>query len=230
MIIKKLIWDSTFFGYNIGKCILSDSNIFDARRFKNQASSFKLVYVFADYEINHSQLKLVDIKVTLVKKKEKNENVDYNKIKIYNKEEDDFFQLEKLALISGKYSRFKIDVNFENNEYENLYKEWIKNSIYKDKALAVNVFKEENKILGFATLHKKTEFLCDIGLVAVDKNMRGKRIGTKLINYTSEQGFKMGFKKIQVVTQKNNRAAVGLYEKSGFNLFKIEYVYHYWNL
>lgn len=230
MSINKLDWDSNFFGYTIGRIDIESPKTFDFSKFKEDSAAYKLVYLFADQKIESSKVQLVDTKLTFSKQLQHSNFVETNEVSIFKKDKDDFEKIEKLALQSGKYSRFKIDSNFMNNEFELLYKKWIRNSIYEEKALEVAIFKDKEEILGFLTLEKKSDSLCDISLVAVDQYARGKKIGTKLINFAISQGVQKGFKDIQVVTQLENLPAKNLYEKCGFQISKTEYIYHYWNL
>ena len=181
MSINKLDWDSNFFGYTIGRVDVKNPKAFDFPKFKKNAAAYKLVYLFADQKIESSKVQLVDSKLTFSKQLEHANLDETNEVSIFTKGKDDFEKIAKLALQSGKYSRFKIDSNFKNNEYELLYKKWIRNSIYEEKALEVAIFKDNKEILGFLTLEKKNDSLCDIGLVAVDQNARGKKIGTKFL-------------------------------------------------
>ena len=69
----------------------------------------------------------------------KNRSVDINdydlKFELYNSERHDFNTLKSLALSSGQYSRFNIDKNFVNNEYEILYNRWIEKSVEPDSGI-----------------------------------------------------------------------------------------------
>jgi dTDP-4-amino-4,6-dideoxy-D-galactose acyltransferase len=188
------------------------------------------VYVFSSIKLDYENLKLVDTKLTFSKDLKKMIIPQDGNLQLFKKGKHNFEKLEKLALVSGEFSRFKLDDNFNKNDYHSLYKQWIYNSVYKQKALNTMIYTEENKILGFTTLEKKTNLLCDISLVAVDEKARGKKIGRKLIDYTIFQASNKHFNKIQVVTQQNNIPAVGLYKKCGFRLTKTEYIYHYWRL
>lgn len=228
--IQKLEWDSNFFGYKIGKFTTEDSEKFDELKFKVESSLYKLVYLFSNEKLDFENIKLVDTKLTFIKETKNIHVYECNNIKRFENGKDSFELLQELALMSGLYSRFKLDKNFKKNEYESLYKQWIYNSVYKNKAMDIIIYEENSIILGFTTLEKKTNDLLDISLVAVDENARGKNIGTKLINYTINHGSKRGFNKIQVVTQQNNLPAVNLYKKCGFEIIKKEYIYHYWNL
>lgn len=229
--ITKLEWDSNFFGFEIGKCIIEDCRCFDVLKFKEEANSYKLVYIVTNEIIKFKDIKLVDTKLTFSKKLENIPLVkkDSN-LKTFDKSIDCFETIEKLAIVSGEYSRFRVDPNFNKNDFESLYKQWIYNSVFNHKALKTLIYKENNKILGFSTLEKLSDSLGNIGLVAVDINERGKKIGNKLINHTILKAKCENFKNIQVITQKDNLPAVNLYKKCGFILNETQFIYHYWHL
>jgi hypothetical protein len=46
------------------------------------------------------------------------------------------------------YSRFKVDPNFRNHEFERLYTQWIYNSFDSSKNARVFAYLSENKIQG----------------------------------------------------------------------------------
>ena len=54
-------------------------------------------------------------------------------------------QLINLSIQSGLYSRYKIDPDFKNNEFENLYLAWIENSVNKKIADHTFVKKEDGE-------------------------------------------------------------------------------------
>lgn len=228
--LKRLDWDSNFFNYEIGKLVLSSSDNFEFDRFKLNSLSYKLVYIYSEEVLNCKKLSLVDTKLTFLKEIIDIEIFNDKHLTFFDTEKDDFSALEALALSSGKYSRFKLDDNFKNHEYENLYKRWIRNLVYEDKTADIILYKKNNNILGFTTLEKNNKSLCNIGLIAVDNRSRGQRIGTKMINFTIAQAYKRGFEKIQVVTQLENKPAMNLYKKCDFILDKTDFIYHFWNL
>ena len=131
--------------------------------------------------------------------------------------------------ISGEFSRFRLDRRFISNEYERLYVEWLRKSLNKTIAFKTFVAREKTEIAGLITLGKKKE-CADIGLVAVDEKYRGRGIGRDLIRFADNAAFTMGFKQIQVVTQKKNWGACRLYEKCGFKMNNVINVYHYWRV
>lgn len=224
--IEKLEWDSNLFGYNVGRI---DDNNFRLKDF----SDFKLVYIFSDKLITRLESKLVDKKATFIyqinESQMSNEQSSKILIQPYEDLTHDYNELLTLTYESGIYSRFSVDKNFQNDEFKKLYKIWIDNSLKRINALDVFVAVEENAILGFITLVRKTHEISAIGLIAVSSKVRGKKIATNLINYIKKIAKENNFKQIQVVTQLDNLPAVKLYEANGFKLNEVKYIYHIWN-
>jgi len=234
MIVEKLDWDSSFFGYEVGNIILTEDYLFDKTDFIRSTSKFKLVYLFSKKLIDFDSISLVDDKIVLSRDLsyfEINEKRNTVVIQTFNSKIHSVEEIQKLSLESGIYSRFYLDKNFKDNEYEKLYLSWINQSIGGRLAFAVLVAVNENKtILGFITINKKKEFIAEIGLIAVSNESRGKGVAKNLLKKSFEVVNELGYKKIQVVTQKNNLPAMNLYKSEGFKIIERTYVYHYWNL
>jgi dTDP-4-amino-4,6-dideoxy-D-galactose acyltransferase len=140
--IEKLMWDSDFFGYLVGRINTSETFF---KISTDELNNFRLIYLFSDkvLEITDSKILEVDIKTTLVKLIEKNELYPvHESISEYSGGQDT--KMKSLALESGKYSRFKTDKNFMNNEFIKLYSKWIEDSITKVIADKLIVFSENN--------------------------------------------------------------------------------------
>jgi dTDP-4-amino-4,6-dideoxy-D-galactose acyltransferase len=225
--IEKLTWDSDFFGYPVGKLVLESSDVFPGA---DALSNYQLVYVFSKNGINDLQNPMaeVDRKTTLTKSV--NPDAEYpfhTSIEEYEGGGDD--SLRKLAIESGIYSRFNKDKHFKNNEFERLYTAWIENSIAKRDAGHLLVFREEGIIQGFVTLTIDTD-RSHIGLIAVDRNYRGKGIGLALLYAACCQTKVRELPVISVVTQLENVPAIELYFKAGFEISETIHVYHIWKL
>jgi len=230
----KLDWDTKTFGYPVYRI-----NSFDfPGQFKEileqiRQKKGRLVYVFLDFEdfiMNQTAVKnggiLVDEKITFIKNI--GEEIYRKDTKIISYLGHRLNQnLVRLAFQAGEYSRFKIDRNFKNNEFEKLYEKWMENSLKGVIAKDVLVYIEGNVELGVVTIGEKNG-KADIGILAVDKNSRGKSIGTKLVNAAFSLIKKWGFNQIQVVTQRKNEIACRFYERIGFRIERIENVYHFW--
>lgn len=150
------------------------------------------------------------------------------KIKIEEYQDDEpTADLEELAILSGKFSRFASDPKIGRKNFEKMYREWIKNSVNKTKADKVLIARQGREIIGLVTLGEKNG-RGDIGLIAVKSMMQGRGIGSRLIE-SALQFFKINnLDSVQVVTQGNNKAALAFYQKSGFRIENMKNFYHFW--
>jgi len=142
---------------------------------------------------------------------------------VYNGKPSDLYDL---AIQSGEHSRFKIDPHFSVDEFTNLYKKWIDNSVNEGFADFVLVALDPEP-QGFITAKIKEDKI-SIGLFATKRKYRGKGIGSRLIQEIINVASKHGLK-VEVVTQAENKTACEFYERRGFSLADEQYVYHIWN-
>jgi dTDP-4-amino-4,6-dideoxy-D-galactose acyltransferase len=233
-VIERLEWDSNFFGYSVARIIFDQNgcDILDDLFRQLESKKIKLTYFFVptsetglNQYIAEKGIRLVDQKTTFSKKTEQQLTYSNNIIEFSGTEIND--RLIKLGLQAGLFSRFRLDVNFSNKEYERLYIEWLTKSINKTLALKTFIAKDGAEIVGITTLGKRSEF-AEIGLVAVDQSFREQGIGYDLIHYADNAAFDLGYNKIKVVTQLNNSGACRLYEKCNFQTESITNIYHYW--
>jgi dTDP-4-amino-4,6-dideoxy-D-galactose acyltransferase len=229
-----LEWDSNFFGYSVARIIFDQNgcDILDDLFRQLESKKIKLTYFFVptsetglNQYIAEKGIRLVDQKTTFSKKTEQQLTYSNNIIEFSGTEIND--RLIKLGLQAGLFSRFRLDVNFSNKEYERLYIEWLTKSINKTLALKTFIAKDGAEIVGITTLGKRSEF-AEIGLVAVDQSFREQGIGYDLIHYADNAAFDLGYNKIKVVTQLKNSGACRLYEKCNFQTESITNIYHYW--
>lgn len=229
--VRPLEWDTDFFGYSIGEISNFERN--NLIHLLNQSKGkYKLLILKTDpldFESNDECVSnkgiLIDEKLTFLKMNASQEFCE-NEASLYQKN----LVTEDLVLLSkqsGEYSRFKLDKNFENNEFEKLYEKWIENSINKEIAKETIIIEAESKIVGVLTLGIKNQ-RADIGILAIDEKHRGKGFGFQLVEKAFCEMKNLDMKDIQVVTQKANINACNFYRKMGFTLEKQEYVYHFW--
>lgn len=229
---KFLQWDSGFFGIQIVRVDLYVVHIEElisclTNHFND---GIELIYLFSpnkldnfNWESTNISVKSVGGKVLFLK--EISEQLSFDtKIESY---ESNIVSDELLSLTiqSGIYSRFKLDKELPLNSYEKLYTKWIENSVKKEIADEVLVYRDENKILGMISLSKKN-IKGDIGLIAVDELSRGKRIGQKLLNASNRYFFDKGITLIGVETQTQNINACEFYKVNNYVESTTEYIYH----
>lgn len=233
--IQKLDWDSRFFGYSVGKITDAGLSLEEVKNLLlDSKKKFKLIYWFLDPKFQEANKtargsggSLVDKKVTYLIKVPRNVKVDkIRRIESCLKKPLNPL-LRFLALKAGVYSRYRVDPNFENGEFEKLYTEWIKKSLRGEIAKDVLVYRIKNKEVGFVSLGDKNG-RCNIGLIATKPEYRGKKIGKKLVEAAFKKALDWGYKEMDVVTQEANRGACRFYEKMGFKLESKVNIYHFW--
>jgi len=234
MDIEKLEWDTDFFQtpvYRISNPTLSKAHLQEqlSKALKLGAS---LVYWQSGKELSELDSlpmkgSLVDLKATFLT------NLATTKGKRYSSLVETYHpsmkveELIDLAVQSGEYSRFSVDPNIDLEKFHELYSIWARRSAAKEIALEVFVIRSNTKIVAMLTAGTKNG-IADIGLLAVDSSVRGQGHGQTLVRHAQQWFQDRGFKQCQVVTQKNNLSACGLYQKCEFQIQKIEPFYHFW--
>jgi len=234
--LEELDWDSKFFGYKVGKIrTVGEFNISNA-----EFKEYKLIYVFVkeqDFnkvrEVKKRGGILMDTKIELEMKLNKqisfkNNLEDGFTIEVLEKKDFNEDTIE-LSLEAGKYSRFKKDKKFKNNEFENLYTKWIENSLNRVNCYEIFGIKFNEKIIGIVSLTKVSDDELTISLIAINKDFQNKGLGTSLILKCIEFARFNKFKILSVTTQEENKPAMKFYKKLKFVLRKKENIYHIWN-
>lgn len=231
-IAKILDWDSDFFKMRIASVSMNSWNeVFlneSIQQFKKE--EVRLIYLFlrngvtlSDSYISKYKFNLVDRKRTYILKKIQDNELLPN-IVIYT---GDASALYDLALQAGVDSRYRVDPDFPNEDFERLYKAWIDNSLTGVMADYVLTYRmPSGKLGGFITLKKRSESL-SIGLVATDISCRRMGIGKALMNAAKHYAYvnRLG---LEVTTQADNVPACSFYEDNGFVMQSQTTVYHIW--
>jgi dTDP-4-amino-4,6-dideoxy-D-galactose acyltransferase len=235
--IENLSWDSDFFGYKVGKIDLQKFNYSDINDFNLDYSDFRLIYIFTKSKVDSLQKKLESHGAKFLDRKteyklnlsniqtfaDKNQDITFKFLY-----ENDFNEdLNKLAYESGKNSRFKLDQNFKNNEFEKLYDIWLKKSLNKEIAFETIGIFYKSKIVGFITLSKKYDG-ANIGLVAVSSKYQNQGFGHELLNYSFEYLKNKNYNFLYVTTQGLSEQATNFYEKNDFKLINQIDIFHLW--
>ncbi len=230
MMIEPLKWDSKFFNLKIGKITDDNQQVLPS---SSDIKRYDLIYVekLDKKNLDKKFIRLLNINFTDEKKiylktlEDKNpadKNINEYILKTANK------KITELAIQSGAYSRFKLDLNFAKDHYKKLYVKWIKNSVEKKSANVVFVYGDVKNPLGFITLVFKEEMV-QVGLIAVGYEDQKKGIGKALLSAAENFALKNNFTKLQVVTQSENKNACRFYEKCGFEKKAVIYTHHHWD-
>jgi dTDP-4-amino-4,6-dideoxy-D-galactose acyltransferase len=136
-------------------------------------------------------------------------------------------KLQKLAILSGEFSRFKSDSGFSRQMFEKLYITWIQKAVKnRENGIVFTAAKDED-LVGFIALEKNNG-MGKILLYSVDPAFQKKGIGSMLIATADAWFQQQGLKCAQVVTQQKNIQACQIYSKSGYILWKSEHFFHFW--
>lgn len=228
--VNRLHWDSDFFGLRIGRADIVSNERWGV--FLNEADilriQYDLIYVFSEQELptDTNGMRLVDTKTIYAKSIDSSTiipaTVEHYQESLPNAD------LYRLALVSGVYSRFRLDNSLPTDSYERMYRCWIERSVDGTMADLVLVHHADNQIDGMITLKIEAD-VAHIGLVAVDEGAQGKGIGTMLIKAVEaylQSNTKV--RHLKVATQWANKPACHLYEKNGFVVEEKTNIYHWW--
>ncbi len=235
--IEILEWDSKFFGFETARFIPSDSLEMFKKIIKEcQKKNVCLLYVFLDPNytdiILHAKQKkyfLADVKVTYSKKlseghREIDENIHRITFSDYKSYREDLYFL---AILSGQYSRFKLDDNISRSKFEKMYKLWIDGTIMGQTDGQILTYNHDGKILGMVTLTFQGRN-SKIGLISVRENFQGKSIGRKLMKAAEYAVIEQGNNVLDVATQKHNYGACKFYNSLDYKIIREELIYHIW--
>ena len=229
--IKTLEWDSAFFNKKIGELMLSKT---DTTEFSNKPHAFDLLIFKSSKNKNitidgfkntFQETKYVfSKKISDIKKNET--NIKINDFDTAPLKATLFYNL---AYESGKYSRFKLDPFYKNEDFYNLYNKWIDNSINKTYADKIFYILDNQKVIGLVTL-KNNDTFATIGLIAVAQSYQGKGLGKQLINKVENYCYLNALKTLKIPTQKKNTNACNFYKKLNYNIVEKTFINHLWNL
>lgn len=229
-----LPWDSNFFGYKVARISKPLSEIEDLNNtLKSLPKDITLCYLSSPKviedtsdQIDGFDLKYVDEKLTFIKELEPKYLQVSTHIHSYSADYPDSKLLD-LAIQSGIHSRFHVDIRIGRDKFEKLYRRWMINSVSREIAEEVLVYKVEEEIAGMITLGEKNE-RSDIGIIAVDTQYRGKGVGKELMHAAENWSLAKGRKVMQVLTQGANKTACNFYKRQGYGIGKVEHFYHIW--
>ena len=228
--VGRLQWDSDFFGLRIGRTDIASNE--EWRMLQQEAISLRkqydLIYVFSEQELptDTNGMRLVDTKTIYAKSIDSSTimpaTVEHYQESLPNAD------LYRLALVSGVYSRFRLDDSLPIDSYERMYRCWMERSVDGSMADVVLVHRTDDQIDGMITL-KIYDDIAHIGLVAVDKGAQGRGIGTMLVKAVEAYlQTNTTVRHLKVVTQWANKPACYLYEKNGFFVEEKTNIYHWW--
>lgn len=229
MEIRTLQWDSEFFGLRIGRADIQslDDAVDLALMHYDLKYQYDLLYVFSKEGLSFDATgaDLVDEKILYSKYCENRD--EYKEVMLYQQPAPNE-SLYKLALVSGGYSRFKLDERLPNGSYEHLYRKWIEKACPQEGTnKQIFAYAPDGIAKGMITVDFEGD-KAQIGLVAVDTDCQHQGVGTKIMSTLEYYLYRKGVMTIEVATQKANTDACRWYEKNGFRVESVTPIYHWW--
>ena len=228
-----LEWDTNFFGFPVVRLqndILTPESA-DGFFKEINDNGISLAYYSSKTPLEVSAPELYDIqyivkRFPLIKMNIK-KTPNHPKISLYNREfpEDELIKLGQLA---GRQGRFGRDKYITTEQCDEIFKNWVINSVNKKMATHVLVYREKNKVVGFCTVDIRGV----IGyspLFAVERSHEGKGVSFALMRAAENIFLDNGCDRAAGGTQELNKKALKVYERFGLIPQEPEYIYHLWN-
>jgi ribosomal protein S18 acetylase RimI-like enzyme len=234
--LKKLDWDTEFFGIPCAKAVLTAPLADDDWSALLQRAS---PYTFVSIENRNSEPSnarrigmesrafLADINVQF-EKKLKSEKVSESEpiptVQIYEAMERD----DRILDMSGfEHSKFITDPELRRRGGDRVYREWLGNAFGKpDKFFAVA--RDRNGETAGYILYSYSDKTCTIELISVSGVIRKAGVGSAMFRAVEQEAFKRGCDTLHVGTQLRNTSAVNFYHKCGCKQTGCHSVYHLW--
>ena len=235
MSIKRLDWDSSFFGCEVfGAYPQAGIDLAMVMQQLRQAGA-DLAYFFLEEgqeqlfaELSRAGAVLYDEKLTYGKRLQAFSGetvVSPLAVEAYRGPVTD--ELLDLAIQAGHESRFRKDPRLAAY-FGTLYRLWITRSLEGVMADRVFVCRDGDSIKGMITCKIADDGTGSIGLIASDAASRGQGLGPCLVRQTELFYNQNNIEISTVVTQQSNKEACRFYEKAGYSIWRKQYVFHLW--
>lgn len=236
MTAKWLPWDSSFFGFAVGRVDVSRGDVASAESLAAAIHDLGcgLTYVFlpggnadlAGQELHRSALvalggKLMDRKMTLSKRIGSMSAGQGAAVAVAT---EPTAELEELAYASGWCSRFALDDRLRPF-FRPLYRRWLENDLSGGRVFVKS--DADGRSIGMVTV-SIVGGVGRIGLVAVDAHHCGRGVATELMICAERWLDSLGIAECRVVTQAANVGGVALYAKCGYGVAHMDEVWHVW--
>ena len=237
-LIRKLEWDSEFFGFNVAflSCMHLTDNIY--RRIEKfiQSENIRLVEYLCNCHDARSVrvaedrgFEFKDIRINFTHFLQEGHKIELPEGVAFGKAGEQHIEVLR-GIAHGLYtdSRYYFDGHFELEKVIEFYRNWVEKSVrgqFDDECWCL--FEKEDPV-AFCTVRFGKDKSTIIGLVGIGQNSRGKGLGKKLLYSVFNMLYQQGMQYVTVVTQGRNYAAQNLYQSVGFRTKTTQLWYHKW--
>ena len=231
-----LDWDTRFFGFRIGRVTagrLTAAMTVAIDRWCDERA-VGMLYLLAEHEDEDthrlaadSGFRRIDERVTLaVSIAHPPDPAPERRVRRWR--ETDLPGLASIARASHHGTRFYKDPRFPRERCDALYATWIEQSCREMTAEVFVAVEDDDVPVGYVTCHRSEGDTGEIGLVAVAASVSGRGRGASLVRQALAWVADAGARRVTVVTQGENEAALALYGKHGFVVTTRQIWFHRW--
>jgi len=238
-LIKKLEWNSTFFGFNVAylSCMhLTDNIILKINKYVQEENIHLIEYLCNCHDRRSVEVAektgfhFTDIRLTFKKViRDKAEVFDPGGFSFGKASEEDIPTLrEKIGDHFYKDSRYFFDGNFDIQKTNEFFQVWIEKAVmgtYDDECWCLY---DSGEPVAYCTLRYDESQCAHIGLFGVDRKYRGRGLGSRMLDSVNNLLVGANIPLLHVVTQGRNYAAQRLYQSAGFRTESTQLWYHKW--
>ena len=220
--MKKLSWDSVFWGIDFYDAQVGDSLKID------KTNNYIIQLLCDQNEVleieDYGQIKYIETKITLKKDIKDVTHVEADLFKELHISDLEIYKNDFYDLF-GKNSRYRM---FPKNKVNEFYYVWLVNGINDVENTKVIGYYHDNQLAGFVTYKIFPDFI-QIGLIGVFKDYQRKGISHKLLSYVENQVLDQKLKILRIATNSFNLPALNTYIKKGFIFDEIKYWFYIYN-
>jgi ribosomal protein S18 acetylase RimI-like enzyme len=237
-LIKKLDWDSDFFGFNVAflSCKHLTDNIYARIERFLRAENIRLVEYLCNCHDARSVrvaedkgFRFTDIRLQFSRSLEQVPAVEIPGHLVFGMADEGHIpRLREIA--HGIYldSRYHFDSNFDQERVVEFYKNWVEKAVWGQFDHECWCLFHDGAPEAFCTVRYGSGKRSTIGLVGTSREQQNQGLGKLLLfKVLSHLGGK-GYQEVVVVTQGRNYAAQNLYQGAGFHTKVTQLWYHKW--
>jgi dTDP-4-amino-4,6-dideoxy-D-galactose acyltransferase len=234
--IRRLDWDSSFFGFPIGEARATTEDELVAADQDGVREGLRCLYLLVRSEHFHlvQQAEALGFRLTGVRTSflaEAPFRVDLTgtgATRVRAAQTSDVAALEQIATTAHPDTRFFADPAFARQACEQLYATWIRRSVegWADQVFVADLDTDARPV-GYVTLHRDGH-AARIGLIAVASGTRRAGIGRALMMEAFRWCDAQQVQGLSVATQAQNTSALRFYMRCGFGVDRVDFWLHKW--
>lgn len=233
MNVRRLKWDSAFFGFEVGYMepkngLCTDVLDFDLVYLESDIPEYSKKFDFNDLKLLKENFVNTYTEEKVLFSKRLNvltEPCSMNQFKEYTHMDT---EIKDLVIQSGKYSRYNLDPKFPHFLFESMYIKWLEKSLDSPDIKTIGLLSSRGESIGVVIVNLTDPLVGKIDIIAINQEYRGKNIGRVLLDITDKVIYDSGRRIVDVVTQSCNASAMRFYQKNGFTIKESKYIYHLW--